>query len=165
LGLIFVSIHLYALPMILAGLEGQPVDVFTYYEDTGVDGYNLIASLGAFVLVAGILLELANAAYSWNNGLEAGHDPWAASTLEWFALSPPPPHNFDAVPDVRSAEPLRDIRAAVRRRTELWEAPPQREPAPAPAPAAAPVAVAEAAEARTSDGASDEDDGQSPSVA
>ena len=110
----FVGLHLYVLPMFFAGLEGQPVDVFKYFEDTGVDGYNLIASLGAFVLVVGILLELGNAAYSWNNGLRArGHDPWGGATLEWFALSPPPPHNFDAVPDVRSPEPLRDIRESV----------------------------------------------------
>jgi cytochrome c oxidase subunit I len=166
LGLIFVGIHLYALPMFLAGLEGQPVDVFTYYENTGVDGYNLVASIGAFILVAGILVELANAAYSWNNGLETGHDPWAASTLEWFALSPPPPHNFDAVPDVRSTEPLRDIREAVRRRTELWEAPPKAEPTPPPAPpAAAPVGVAETEASGSEAAAADEDDGQSPSVA
>jgi heme/copper-type cytochrome/quinol oxidase subunit 1 len=166
LGLIFVGIHLYALPMILAGLEGQPVDIFKYYENTGVDGYNLIASIGAFVLVAGILFELANAAHSWNNGLEAGHDPWAASTLEWFALSPPPPHNFDAVPDVRSTEPLRDIREAVRRRTEFWEAPPRPRPAPARAPSAAPVAFAESDESAGSEPPSaDEDDGRSPSVA
>jgi hypothetical protein len=45
------------------------------------------------------------------------------ATLEWFAESPPPPHNFDAVPDVRSPEPLHDIRAAVRSRTEHFERP------------------------------------------
>jgi heme/copper-type cytochrome/quinol oxidase subunit 1 len=161
---ILVGIHLYALPMLLAGLEGQPVDIFKYYENTGVDGYNLIASIGAFVLVAGILLELGNAAHSWNNGLKAGHDPWGGSTLEWFALAPPPPHNFDAVPDVRSTEPLRDIREAVRRRTEIWQAP--LRPEPAPAPAAAPVAVAESDASTGSESASsDEDDSQSPSVA
>jgi cytochrome c oxidase subunit 1 len=166
LGLIFVGIHLYALPMFLAGLEGQPVDLFKYYENTGVDGYNLIASIGAFVLVAGILVELANAAYSWNHGLEAEHDPWGASTLEWFALSPPPPHNFDAVPDVRSTEPLRDIREAVRRRTEIWEARRPGAPAPLPAPETAGVAVAEGGSSAASEPApADEDDGQSPSVA
>jgi heme/copper-type cytochrome/quinol oxidase subunit 1 len=150
--------------MFLAGLDGQPVDIFKYYENTGVDGYNLIASIGAFVLVAGILLELGNAAHSWNNGLRAGHDPWGGSTLEWFALAPPPPHNFDAVPDVRSTEPLRDIREAVRRRTEIWQAP--LRPEPAPAPAAAPVAVAESDASTGSESASsDEDDSQSPSVA
>ena len=110
--LMFVGLNVYVLAMALAGLEGQPVDVYKYFEDTGVDGYNLVASLGAFVLVIGILLELGNAAYSWNNGLRArGHDPWGGATLEWFALSPPPPHNFDAVPDVRSTEPLHDIRS------------------------------------------------------
>jgi heme/copper-type cytochrome/quinol oxidase subunit 1 len=166
LGVMLVGIHLYAVPMVLAGLEGQPVDLFKYYEDTGVDGYNLIASIGAFVLVAGILLELTNAAHSWHNGLRAGHDPWAGSTLEWFALSPPPPHNFDAVPDVRSTEPLRDIREAVRRRTEVWETRRRAEPAAVPAPAAAPVAVAESDEPTASDRApADEDDRDSPSVA
>ena len=115
--LMFVGLNVYVLAMALAGLEGQPVDVYKYFEDTGVDGYNLVASLGAFVLVIGILLELGNAAYSWNNGLRArGHDPWGGATLEWFALSPPPPHNFDAVPDVRSTEPLHDIRESIRRR-------------------------------------------------
>ena len=166
LGLIFAGIHLYALPMFLAGLDGQPVDVFKYYENTGVDGDNLLASIGAFVLVAGILLELANAAHSWNNGLEAGHDPWGASTLEWFALSPPPPHNFDAVPDVRSTEPLRDIREAVRRRTELWEAPPRARTELPETPPTAAVGVAESESHPGSEpAATDEDDGKSPSVA
>ena len=98
--LMVIGIHLYVLPMFLAGLKGQPVDIFKYYEDSGLDTLNLIASIGAFVLVVGILVELGNAAHSWNNGIPArGHDPWRGATLEWFALSPPPPHNFDAVPE------------------------------------------------------------------
>ena len=52
----------------------------------------------------------------------------AAPTLEWFALSPPSAHNFDAVPDVRSAEPLLDIREAIRDRTEAGDRP--RHPGP-----------------------------------
>jgi cytochrome c oxidase subunit 1 len=133
LGLMFIGIHLYVIPMFLAGLEGQAVDVFKYFSDEGVDGYNLIASIGALILVIGILLELGNAAHSWRHGLSArGHDPWEGATLEWFAESPPPPHNFDAVPDVRSPEPLDDIRAAVRARTERFERPQPVEQAPAP---------------------------------
>jgi cytochrome c oxidase subunit 1 len=140
LGLIFIGINLYAIPMFFAGVQGQSVDVFKYYEDSGVSGYNLVASIGAFVLVIGILVELANAAYSWNNGLPArGHDPWGGATLEWFALSPPPPHNFDAVPDVRSIEPLHDIRESVRRRAEAFTAPAAREPIASPAPGSDPV--------------------------
>jgi heme/copper-type cytochrome/quinol oxidase subunit 1 len=138
LGLMFVGLNVYVLAMFLAGLEGQPVDVFEYFEDTGVRGYNLIASLAAFVLVIGILLELGNAAYSWNNGIRArGHDPWGGSTLEWFALSPPPPHNFDAVPDVRSTEPLLDMRESIRRRAEAFAAPAPLAPVGRPATEAA----------------------------
>jgi heme/copper-type cytochrome/quinol oxidase subunit 1 len=134
LALMTVGIHLYVLPMFLAGLEGQPVDIYEFFEGTGVETLNLVASIGAFVLVLGILVALGNAAFSWNHGLPAaGHDPWAGATLEWFALSPPPPHNFDAVPDVRSAEPLHDIREAIRRRTESWR-PPARVLAPEPSP-------------------------------
>jgi cytochrome c oxidase subunit 1 len=123
LGLMFAGINLYVLMMFLAGLEGQPVDVYEYFSGTGVSTYNLIASIAAFVLVIGILLELGNAAYSYRNGVRVGHDPWGGATLEWFALSPPPEHNFDAVPDVRSAEPLRDIRTAIRDRAESWRPP------------------------------------------
>jgi cytochrome c oxidase subunit 1 len=150
--LMFVGIHLYVIPMFLAGLEGQPVDIFKYYEDTGVDGYNLIASIGAFILVAGILLELCNAAYSWRNGIDAsGHDPWGGATLEWFALSPPPPHNFDAIPDVRSTEPLHDIRESIRRRSSSWTAPPPLERPGASEPEPATVVEGDAGPSQASE--------------
>ena len=115
----------------LAGVKGQPVDIYKFFGDAGVDGFNLVASIAAFVLAIGILLELGNAAYSYRNGVRVGHDPWGGATLEWFTLSPPPEHNFDAVPDVRSAEPLHDIRRAIRERTEqLAPAPAARGPEP-----------------------------------
>jgi heme/copper-type cytochrome/quinol oxidase subunit 1 len=134
---IAIGLVVYCVPMFLAGVKGQPVDVYKYFQGNGLDGYNLVASLGAFVLVAGVLGALGNAAHSWRNGIPAGHDPWGGATLEWFALSPPPVHNFDAVPDVRSAEPLHDIREAIRRRSLEW-----RPPAPLETPEAQPVAVA-----------------------
>jgi cytochrome c oxidase subunit 1 len=126
--LMTIGVHLYVIPMFFAGLLGQPVDVFKFYEDTGLDGYNLVASIGAFILVIGVLVELGNAAHSWHNGLPArGHDPWGGTTLEWYALTPPPAHNFDAVPDVRSPEPLHDIRESIARRERAFEAPPPLE--------------------------------------
>jgi cytochrome c oxidase subunit I len=166
LGLMFVGIHLYVLPMFLAGLEGQPVDIFKYYSDQGVDGYNLVASIGAFILVIGILLELCNAAHSWRHGVGArGHDPWEGATLEWFALSPPPPHNFDAVPDVRSPEPLHDIRAAVRSRTEQWQAPPPLERVGSPTPAKESETADEAGPTTAEGRPRDPGGGDGPSVA
>ncbi len=142
-GLILGGAIVYGFAMFFAGLEGQPVDVFRYYEDDGVSTLNLIASLGAFAVAIGVLAELANLAASYTGGRPVGHDPWGASTLEWFALSPPPPHNFDAVPDVRSAEPLRDIREAIRDREAAFVPPPPLEraapPPPAPEPESAPA--------------------------
>jgi heme/copper-type cytochrome/quinol oxidase subunit 1 len=120
---ILVGVYVYALATFLAGLKAQPVDIYKYFAGNGLDGFNLVASIAGFVIAAGILLEVANVAYSWRRGVRAGHDPWGAATLEWFALSPPPEHNFDVVPDVRSAEPLYDIRRAIRERTEAWRPP------------------------------------------
>jgi cytochrome c oxidase subunit I len=120
--LIVLGAHLTFIPLFLAGLEGQPVDIFKFFEASdavnamSLNAYNLIATIGAFVLSLGIIVSIVNAYVSVSGGTPAGHDPWRGETLEWFATSPPPPHNFDVVPDVRSDEPLRDIREAVRRR-------------------------------------------------
>lgn len=122
-GLILASAVIYGFAMFFAGLAGQPVDVFRYYSEDGVSTLNLIASLAAFFLVIGIFMELANLARSYGAGRPVGHDPWRGSTLEWFALSPPPPHNFDAIADVRSTEPLRDIREAIREREAAYVPP------------------------------------------
>ncbi|MBS1883995.1 MAG: cbb3-type cytochrome c oxidase subunit I [Actinobacteria bacterium] len=104
-------------PMALAGWEeGQVVDAYKFFNHTGVNFYNLLASIGVLILFIGVVLVLINAVASVKGGARAGHDPWKGDTLEWFALSPPPPHNFDVQPDVRSDRPLRDIRAAIARR-------------------------------------------------
>jgi heme/copper-type cytochrome/quinol oxidase subunit 1 len=120
--LIVLGAHVTFIPLFLAGVEGQQVDIFKFFEASdainamSLNAYNLIATIGAFVLSLGVLLSIVNAYLSVKGGVRAGHDPWGGETLEWFATSPPPPHNFDVVPDVRSDEPLRDIREAVGRR-------------------------------------------------
>jgi len=128
---ILLGLYAFELMSFFAGVKGQPVDVYKFFSGEGLDGYNLVASIAAFVMAVGILIELGNAAYSYRHGVPTGHDPWEAGTLEWFATSPPPIHNFDVVPDVRSSEPLYDIRRAIRDRTHSWR-PPARAPAPQP---------------------------------
>ena len=111
-------------PLFLAGgEEGQVIDAYKFFDGTGVNAYNLIASIGTLILAAGIVMTLLNAIFSRVNGAEAGHDPWGGDSLEWFTLSPPEPHNFDVLPDVRSAHPMGDIRAAIAHRTGRVEAP------------------------------------------
>ncbi|HET7486032.1 MAG TPA: cbb3-type cytochrome c oxidase subunit I [Solirubrobacterales bacterium] len=109
-------------PLFLAGTDhGQVVDAYKFFAGTGVSAENLISTIGAFVLAIGILLTLVNAIASRTNGARAGHDQWGGDSLEWFALSPPEPHNFDLPPDVRSDRPMRDIREAIANRTRRDE--------------------------------------------
>jgi heme/copper-type cytochrome/quinol oxidase subunit 1 len=123
-----LGILLAFIPLFLAGGEqGEVIDAYKFFDGTGVNAYNLIASIGTFVLAIGIILTLVNAVVSRENGAEAGHDQWGADSLEWFALSPPEPHNFDVLPDVRSSRPMRDIRAAISHRTGGAASQPARE--------------------------------------
>jgi cytochrome c oxidase subunit I len=109
-------------PLILAGaIHGEVIDAYKFFGGEGLDTYNLIATIGAFVLAVGILMTVVNAILSREGGGGAGHDPWGGDSLEWFALSPPEPHNFDLLPDVRSPRPLRDIREAVGHSTARAE--------------------------------------------
>jgi cytochrome c oxidase subunit 1 len=109
-------------PMALAGWEeDQVVDAYKFFNHTGVNFYNLLSSIGVLILFVGVILVLTNAVASVKGGARAGHDPWKGDTLEWFALSPPPIHNFDVQPDVRSDRPLRDIRTAIARRAREVE--------------------------------------------
>jgi len=127
--LIVLGAHFTFIPLFLAGVEGQQVDIFKFFEASDainamtLDAYNLIATIGAFVLSLGVVLSIVNAYVSSRRGVATGPDPWGGETLEWFATSPPPPHNFDVVPDVRSDEPLRDIREAVGRRDSSRDSP------------------------------------------
>jgi heme/copper-type cytochrome/quinol oxidase subunit 1 len=116
--------------MFSGGFEGQVVDAYKFFGDEGLDTYNLIATIGTFVLAIGILLTLINAIASRNGGARAGHDQWGGDSLEWFALSPPEPHNFDVLPDVRSDQPMRDIRNAIEHRTRRSEQRATRETQP-----------------------------------
>jgi heme/copper-type cytochrome/quinol oxidase subunit 1 len=119
-----IGILLAFVPLFLAGSEqDQVVDAYKFFGSSGVDAYNLIASIGTLILAAGIVMTLVNAILSRVHGPEAGHDPWGGDSLEWFTLSPPQPHNFDVLPDVRSAQPMRDIRDAIAHRTGSTEAP------------------------------------------
>jgi cytochrome c oxidase subunit I len=99
------------------GLSGMPRRIYTYQPGVGWSTYNLISTIGSFILAVGILVTIGNVARSLGHGRIAGPDPWKGNTLEWFTSSPPPVNNFDAIPRVRSVEPMRDIRRQIERET------------------------------------------------
>ena len=104
-----------------AGLAGMPRRVYEYADVNHLQTYNLISTIGSFILAAGVLLTGYNVVRSLKNGAVAGPDPWKANTLEWFTTSPPPVNNFDTVPRVRSVEPMKDIRRQIERQSRAPE--------------------------------------------
>jgi cytochrome c oxidase subunit 1 len=98
-----------------AGLDGMPRRIFEYYSSNDWTAYNLISTVGSFVLTIGIGLSMLNVVRSLKRGKVAGPDPWKGNTLEWFVQSPPPENNFDAIPRVRSVEPMKHIRSEIEK--------------------------------------------------
>ncbi|MCK9249843.1 MAG: cytochrome c oxidase subunit I [Solirubrobacteraceae bacterium] len=124
-----VGFHLTFLVQHSIGLDGMPRRIPEYADVGPLATLNLISTIGAFTLGFGILLTAINALRSLKRGPVAGADPWKANTLEWFIPSPPPQNNFDAVPRVRSVEPMKDIRAEIDRRTGAHVEAPVEQPA------------------------------------
>ncbi len=108
--LMFAGFNLTFLVQHSAGMSGMPRRVYDYPADAGLTEYNLISTIGSFILGIGVLITAVNVVKSVKGGQRAGHDPWKGNTLEWFTQSPPPENNFDAIPRVRSVEPMKDIR-------------------------------------------------------
>nr|MDP9105806.1 cytochrome ubiquinol oxidase subunit I [Candidatus Eremiobacteraeota bacterium] len=73
---------------------------------------NVIATAGAFMLLLGGILFVVNVVVSARRREPAGDNPWHGYTLEWATSSPPPEHNFHALPPIRSARPLFDAEQA-----------------------------------------------------
>jgi cytochrome c oxidase subunit I len=106
--LMFLGFNLTFFPMHISGLLGMPRRIYTYHAGLGWDLWNLLATIGSFVLGLGILVVIVDFVWSRRNGPLAGSDPWGGESLEWATTSPPPPYNFLEIPIVRSGEPLWD---------------------------------------------------------
>ena len=108
------GMHLTFLPMFVLGAQNMRVHLFTYDSGDDFTPANLVATVGAVVTMLGVavLAAVLLGSVVARKGRRADDDPWRGHTLEWATSSPPPSHNFDRLPEVRSEAPLLDVRAA-----------------------------------------------------
>ena len=102
-GLMFIGFNLCFFPMHISGLLGMPRRVYTYAGDLGWNFLNLLSSVGAFILAAGVAVFIVDAVRVLLKK-ETEHDnPWNAPTLEWL---PQAEHGMRSIPQVDSREPI-----------------------------------------------------------
>lgn len=109
-GLMFVGALLTFVPMFFLGYAGMARQIADYEAFRGWDTLNTIATIGAYTLLVAFVLFIVNVLRSRRLGALAGADPWEGQSLEWATSSPPPRHNFDHLPPIRSYAPLLDLR-------------------------------------------------------
>jgi len=94
----FVGFNLLYFTMMIMGYEGMPRRYYDHLPQFHTD--HVIATVGSWVLISGLLLMLANLFWSIFKGQKVGSNPWGGTTLEWQVPSPPPHENFEEIPYV-----------------------------------------------------------------
>ncbi|WP_299817470.1 cytochrome c oxidase subunit I [uncultured Jannaschia sp.] len=113
--LVFVGFNVTFFPMHIVGLEGMPRRVFTYPEGAGWGFWNMVSTLGAFVVAAGF------AVFVYDLFRPKGHqgiiprNPWRAGTLEWSHQIPDEAWGVRSIPYITSRYPLWDQEQIVER--------------------------------------------------
>jgi cytochrome c oxidase subunit I+III len=104
--LVFAGLNVAFFPMHVTGLAGMPRRVHTYLPGLGWDMLNLVSTVGAFMIAAGVLLLIVDFARRFRMSAEdnAGN-VWNAGTLEWL---PNGNYSSRSVPEVASEYPLWD---------------------------------------------------------
>ncbi len=97
---IFIGFNTFAFPFHFLGLMGMPRRQYTYAADMGWNFWNMVSTIGVFILTAGILIFIYNFAQTIRKPIGAPADPWDGRTLEWTIPSPVPAYNFLQIPQV-----------------------------------------------------------------
>jgi cytochrome c oxidase subunit 1 len=109
--MLFFGFHTTFLIQHWLGVDGMPRRYADYLPEDGFTRANQVSSVGAFVLGASTLVFMYNVWKTWRTApLVESDDPWGwGASLEWATSCPPPRHNFDTIPRIRSERPAFDL--------------------------------------------------------
>ena len=105
---LFIGTNLAFFPQHMLGLDGMIRRISDYSGNAGWTELNSLSTVGAFLIAASVLPFLWNVFTTLRKPMEHESDPWDGNTLEWATTSPPPPWNFDSLPEIHSERPLFD---------------------------------------------------------
>jgi cytochrome c oxidase subunit 1 len=106
---LFIGFWVLTIPQYALGLLGMPRRVARYPPNLGWQFWNVIPTVGAYLIGASFLFFLVNLCISWRRPVPAGANPWDGQTLEWYTTSPPSHHNVEALPPIRSERPVWEV--------------------------------------------------------
>ena len=105
--LMLIGFNLTFGPMHILGLQGMSRRIHTYSPGFGFELWNMVETIGSFIIGLGVLLFLINiyaSAKKAKGQPPIGPDPWDARSLEWITPNPTPIHNFDEVPNIEELD-------------------------------------------------------------
>jgi cytochrome c oxidase subunit I len=95
---LFIGFNVLYFTMLVLGMQGMPRRYYAHLPQYHLG--HVIATVGSWVLISGLLLFFGSLLYSVFRGKKASANPWHGVTLEWTVSSPPPVENFDDIPVV-----------------------------------------------------------------
>ncbi|MFT3889272.1 MAG: cytochrome c oxidase subunit I [Arachnia sp.] len=106
---LFVGFHTTFLVQHWLGTKGMQRRIADYGAWEGFTFLNQVSTFGAFLLGVSMLPFMWNVWITRKSPKVEVNDPWGwGRTLEWATSCPPPRHNFDSLPRVRSLSPALD---------------------------------------------------------
>lgn len=109
--MLFVGFHMTFLVQHVLGVEGMPRRYADYLPEDGFTTLNQVSTIGSFILGASMIPFVYNVWITWRKApLVTEDDPWGfGASLEWATSCPPPRHNFNSIPRIRSERPAFDL--------------------------------------------------------
>lgn len=100
----FLGFNLTFAPMHWLGLQGMVRRTWQYAPGNGFESWNLVVTVGAFIIALSLLVFMYNWYRSRRRGDASGLDPWDARTVEWMIPNPTPEYNFVNPPVVEKLD-------------------------------------------------------------